>query len=51
MIYVLWEIQGISNMINGITLTVGSSKNFTDLQLFFVILTRGCKRQIGGIDS
>lgn len=41
----------MSNIVNDITLTVDSSKNFTDLQIFFLILTRGSKRQIGGIDS
>lgn len=45
------EIGGLPNMVNGITLAVGSSKNFTDLEIFFVIFTHGCKRQIGGIDS
>lgn len=45
------EIGGMPNMVNGITLAVDSSKNFTDLEIVFVISTHGCKRQIGGIDS
>lgn len=41
----------MSNVVNGITLTEGSQKDFFALQIFFGIPTCGCKRQIGGIDS